>query len=167
VRALDKRLSTRNLTIMWWAKDKQGILERLDALESGQHSNTIEDTLGSHQKQIVALGAVQQASEQSSVNLRDKVQQLTLAVAEGIENVARKERRIAATLARSRKELRERGYEDPGLEAEAAELREVDGTRGDEQGVLPLRKEVEEPEPTPSSVEGVPLETLQRVRGLR
>lgn len=58
---------------------------------------------------------------------------ITLAVDEGIREVTRKENRIRATVRRAREELADRGLESPGLEAEAAELRERDGGRGEEE----------------------------------
>ena len=86
------------------------------------------------------------------------------ALSEGIERTDRAERRIKATVARARKELRARGMEDPNLESEAFELRERDGERGDESGVLELHGEVEEPAKE-SSIRGVTADTLRKVRG--
>jgi len=95
-----------------------------------------------------------------------KFKELTLAVAEGIESVSRKERRIAATLARARKDLKKLGYENAGLEAEASELNEIDATGSDEQRVPAMREAVGAAIEQASSIRGVPLETLRRYRGL-
>lgn len=84
------------------------------------------------------------------------------AVAEGIAHVERVESRIRATVRRAREELEERGLESPGLEAEAKELRIVDGS-GSEAGELPpVPEEVGEPM---SSIEGVTAAQLARARG--
>ena len=94
------------------------------------------------------------------------MKELTIAVAEGIERVDRSERRVKATVARARKELKERGYTDPGLEAEAHELRVVDGDRGEDGAVQPVPTEMAEPADAPSSVRGVSASDLRRVRGI-
>ena len=99
-------------------------------------------------------------------DLDRNLKEFQLALSEGIERVDRADRRIKATVARARKELKDRGYEDPGLEAEAHELRIVDGDGG-EQGELPtVPSEVEQAAGEPSSIRGVSASTLQRVRGL-
>lgn len=72
-----------------------------------------------------------------------RLNQLTLAVAEGIQHVERAENRIRATVQRARKELVENGFEpSPGLEAEASSLRLGDVDRGPERPVHPVREEV-------------------------
>jgi len=88
-----------------------------------------------------------------------------VAVAEGIERVERTERRIASTVARARKELRESGYDHPGVEAEDHELRKVDGGGGGDGGVQPVSGEVAADADHPSSIRGVPASTLRRIRG--
>ena len=98
--------------------------------------------------------------------LAAQAKDFTMALSEGIERTDRAERRIKATVARARKELKARGYEDPGLDAEAYELRDVDGKGGDDPGVLPLRGPVGQPTEDASSIRGVSLEELRRVRGL-
>jgi len=89
-----------------------------------------------------------------------------IAVAEGIERVERTERRIASTVARARKELRESGYDHPGLEAEDHELRKVDGDGSHGTEVLNVPEPVEADPDAPSSIRGVPASTLRRVRGI-
>ena len=91
---------------------------------------------------------------------------ITLAVDEGIKRVDRAERRIKQTVTRARKELEERGFTDPGLDAEAHELRVIDGEGGDVEGVPPVSEDVEEPGDEPSSIPGVSLSQLHRARGL-
>lgn len=95
-----------------------------------------------------------------------KLIRLTEAVSDGIAHNERHEKRINATLARARKELKSKGFEAPGLEAEAAELRDSNGTGSEEQGVPAVRDALAEVASEASSVRGVPLETLKRYRGL-
>ena len=97
--------------------------------------------------------------------LEKTLKDTNIAVAEGIERVERTERRIASTVARARKELRESGYDHPGVEAEAHELRNVDGGGGEGGGVPPVPEAVEADADHPSSIRGVPASTLRRVRG--
>ena len=85
-----------------------------------------------------------------------------LAVSEGIERVDRSERRIKATVARARKELAARGFDDPGLEAEAHELRVVDGDGGADGGVPAVSEEVAEVDGAPSSIRGVSAAQLRQ-----
>jgi len=101
----------------------------------------------------------------SFVDLEKRLRDTNVAVAEGIERVERTERRIASTVARARKELRESGYDHPGVEAEAHELHKVDGGGSDDGGVPPVSEAVEADADHPSSIRGVPASTLRRVRG--
>jgi len=91
--------------------------------------------------------------------------EIVIAVSEGIERTDRAERRIKATVARARGQLAKLGYDDPGLEAEATELRLIDGDGSEKSGVPPLPAPVAPVESGPSSVRGVPAETLKRARG--
>jgi len=91
--------------------------------------------------------------------------EIVIAVSEGIERTDRAERRIKATVQRARRQLESLGYVDDPLEAEAVELRLIDGDRSGKDGVPPMSAEVANAEPESSSVRGVPLETLKRVRG--
>ncbi len=127
-------------------------LERLRGIMAGVSGQT-NDRLDALD---LAVRAVASISETTDQRLKD----LTLAVAEGIERVARSERRIHAVIKRARKELAEHGFESPGLETEAAELQLADG-KGSEPTELPTVPKTLEP----SSIKGVPAETLRRVRG--
>jgi hypothetical protein len=80
--------------------------------------------------------------------LNDRVNAITLAVAEGIQHVDRAEKRIRATVQRAQRELRESGEFHPGVEAEASQLRLVYGDGGDEGGMPPVRADVEGAQPT-------------------
>lgn len=111
----------------------EGPQRRLHALET--RLETLEVGLREQANAIDAL----RRDLQAQLEWRD---QLTMAVAEGIENVQRAERRVRATVARARKELREHGMESAGLEAEWSELRERDGDGGEGEGVPPVQEHV-------------------------
>lgn len=85
------------------------------------------------------------------------------AVALGIENVERVENRIRATIRRASKELEEHGLESPGLQAEAHQLSLVDGDGIEPGEVPPMPEDVEGDW---SSIPGVTVEQLRKVRGL-
>jgi len=95
----------------------------------------------------LAMEAVAQAQDALSTSspLEARINHLTLAVAEGIQHVDRAERRIAGVVARSRKLLRESGLESPGLEAEAHDLRLLNGGGGEAEGVPPVSEVVADP----------------------
>lgn len=95
-----------------------------------------------------------------------KVKDQTHAISEGIERTARAERRIGQTIARARKELKSRGFTDPGLEAEDRELRLVDGGGSEPAGLQPVPRDVDAPGAEASSVKGVTVAELSRARGL-
>ena len=91
--------------------------------------------------------------------------EIVIAVSEGIERTERAERRIKATVQRARKQLAALGYVDDPLEAEAVELRLIDGERSTKSEVPSLPAPVENATPEGSSVRGVSAETLRRARG--
>jgi hypothetical protein len=100
--------------------------------------------------------------------LREDVDRLPAKWDEVEASIMRKENRIRATVRRAREELENRGFEDPGLEAEAAELRLVDGGGGPPGGMQPVRGGVA-PGPgsparplTPEEVEAADLEDAIR-----
>lgn len=112
-----------------------------------------------------ALGTLEPAAELASRVrvLEDAQDDVMLAVAEGIKNVERAENRIRATVSRARKQLEDSGVEHAGLEAEAAELRLIDGGGGSPEGLPPMPADMGA---TPSSIPGVSLTELQRARGM-
>jgi len=107
------------------------------------------------------------AQDSTLSDLQTKIKDLTFAVSEGIERTDRAERRVRGVIQRARKELGARGYEDPGLEAEAYELRSVDGDGGKDGGVPAVSEEVAAVGDAPSSIRGVPAETLRRRWGIK
>jgi len=117
------------------------------------------------QAEIASVEARMDGCETGLEDVETKMKNLTIATAEGIERVERYERRINATVQRARKQLSEQGLESSGLEAEAADLRIVDGGRSDESEVSALPTGLEPPSERASSVKGVPAATLARVRG--
>jgi len=148
---------------MWgFRKQLDGIVARLEAIQTAQ----VPPVLGF-------------ASDEKVTQLTDELRQLAVdvesiehqfkdvvqAVAEGIERTERAERRIQQTVKRARKELKEAGLEDPGLEAESEQLRRSDGGRSLEDGLRPVPSGVVAAEPEASSVRGVSVEVLQRARG--
>lgn len=98
-------------------------------------------------------------------DLQTSHKEIVIAVSEGIERTDRAERRIKATVKRARAELAERGLLDPALESEDHELREVDGGRGKRDGLLPVQPKVASPAEQASSIRGVSVEALRKVRG--
>jgi len=82
----------------------------------------------------VDLGPLWDAIQQNASAART----LTQAVAEGIERVDRAERRIKNTVKRAQDRLESAGFEDPGLEAEAAGLSLVDDDVGRDDHVPDL-----------------------------
>lgn len=105
-------------TVMYLRRHK--VPER--ASESVQReANDLWEVLDGHANQIQAQQKV--------------IEDLMLAVAEGIENVARSERRVRSTVQRAQKRLAEAGIVDEGIEAEAEGLPERDA---EERGQLTL-----------------------------
>lgn len=144
-------------------------LRRLTELESQprpsydpvQLVSAHEDLDGRHSELFARVVQLEAEGDDVLKSVKD----LTLAVAEGIERVTRAEKRIAKTVQRARAELKARGLEDPGLEAEDHELREFDGERGAEGGLRIVPGEVDPPTPEASSIKGVSVDDLRRARG--
>lgn len=84
-------------------------------------------------------------TELSLDGIEGRIKDLTLAIGEGIERTTRAENRVKATITRARKEFASNGLLDPGLEAEAAELRVQDGDGGEDSDVQQLRLHMDEP----------------------
>lgn len=106
----------------------------------------------------LALEAVAQAAdalEAGSLSRvhEDRLNNLTLAVAEGIAHVDRAEKRIRATVGRAKRELRDQGIFHPGVEAEASDLRDVDGAAGEGTGVHTVQPSLEARPAEPDSLE--------------
>lgn len=85
------------------------------------------------------------------------------AVAHGIEDVERVNNRISATIRRTKAQLEEQGLESPALDAEATQLRVIDGGGSEPEGLPPVQEGVGEVQ---SSIPGVSAAELARVRGL-
>lgn len=155
----------------WWGARRvlqnvlQGIFSRLDDIESAPRPEPSADQIkGALQP---TLAGIKGRCDELTVmygELEGKLKDITFAVSEGIERTDRAERRIHATLKRARAELKKRGFEDPGLEAEAHELRIVNGEELGEGGVPTLPEGVEPPVEAPSSIRNVPATALARVR---
>jgi len=97
--------------------------------------------------------------------LQKRMDELTLAVADGIGRTERAESRIKNTVYRAKQKLAASGLSDPALDAEADDLPPSDG-----EGVAPVpavQQSVEEATDVPSSVPGVTVGQLRRGRMLR
>lgn len=70
--------------------------------------------------------------------LAKRIDELTHAVAEGIERVDRSERRVKSVVQRAKRRLEEAGFHDDGVEAESEQLRLIHGDGGQERGVQPV-----------------------------
>lgn len=145
----------------------KGILFRLEALESAPGAPPPPVPTEALLADIeVHLETRLAPLKHSLLELERRLKDTNVAVAEGIERTDRTERRIASTVARARKELRESGYDHPGVAAEDHELRKVDGDGSHGTEVLNLPEAVEADADNPSSIRGVPASTLRRVRGI-
>ena len=144
----------------------KGILFRLEAIESAPRPPppTIDTAAVIAELEVIFEARLAPLAA-SFLGLERRLKETNVAVAEGIERTERTERRIASTVARARKELRESGYDHPGVEAEDHELRKVDGDGSHGTEVPNLPGEVEADPNTPSSIRGVPASTLRRIRG--
>jgi len=155
-----------------WVKRSEylKVLDRLKHLESAP---TPADGLDEIRTALSTI-ELQQASLTTQIDslftdvglLEQQAKDFVLALAEGIERRERADRRIKATVARARAQLRDGGVVDDGLEAEASELREDDGKRGQPLELLPMPPTVDDDRQDVSSIQGVPLSVLQRVRGI-
>ena len=142
------------------------IFLRIDALESAPPPPPPPvPALSAITEHLETLQAGADSARFDLIDLERRVKEYAIALSEGIEREERRERRINATVARARKELRDSGVEHSGLEAEADDLRKVDGDRGGDGGVRLVPETVAEPAEVPSSIKGVPASTLRRVRG--
>lgn len=100
------------------------------------------DELDELRSQLRVLTAHTEALRAQYADIDEWRDDLTIAVSEGVKNVQRAENRIRATVRRAREELGALGVESPGLEAEASELRLIDGGGGEAGGVPPVRAEL-------------------------
>jgi len=141
---------------MDWHSDVEALAKELDVLAG---------RLADHKAQTDLFPELPPEFKARIDSLESKVRDQTYAISEGIERTARAERRIGATIARARKELKSRGFADPGLEAEDRDLRLVDGDGSGPGGLQPVRESVE-PADHPSSVKGVTRDELGRARGI-
>ena len=149
------------------------IIYRLDSLESApvpeydldRLRGAMAGVIGQANSRSNELADAITALEQGLQQVHKDLKEMKFAVAEGIERVARSERRIHATIKRARKELAEHGFESPGLETEAAELQLADGTASPDGKLPDMPGSVEGAPDAPSSIRGVSASTLRRVRG--
>jgi len=118
-----------------------------------------------------ALAQAQDALQTSSLvrEHHDRLDRLTLAVAEGISHVDRAEKRIHGVVSRARRQLAESGVESPGLDAEAGELHGIDEEPRSGERVPTLLEDVEPPltldDRLASPFPGLTRGQLRRMRG--
>lgn len=148
----------------------RGILARLDALETAPRPTTdlepVTTTLEALQGDILEMLKHLNAHSDALEALQRQAKDFTFALSEGIERTDRAERRIAATVKRARDKLAESGFSDAGLDAEADGLQLVDGDRSEDVRVQGVPAEVAAVASDASSVKGVPLATMRRLRGM-
>lgn len=93
--------------------------------------------------------------------LQTKINELTLAVSDGIQRAHRSENRVRAIVTGARRELAEHGLEHAGVEAEAGELREIDGNPGDDEPLPAVPDDMGNGAETPSAIPGVTVGQLR------
>jgi len=93
--------------------------------------------------------------------MSSRIDDLTLAVKEGVNNVQRSERRIRSVVRSAQKELAEHGFEHAGVEAEAGELHGVDGGNSEPEPVPEVPVDVED-DFTPSPIPGITVGEFRR-----
>jgi len=120
------------------------------------------DLVGPPRDSTETLEHIAQAARERD-ELERRIDQLTQAVAEGIERVDRAEKRIRKSVTSARKLVRENGLEHPAIEAEYEELRERDAEpiEGGELQLVP--EPVEEDRKT--GIPGLSPATLAAMRG--
>jgi len=97
-----------------------------------------------------------------TVDLERRLDDLTLAVDEGIRRIDRAESRVQKTVTSARRQLREAGIEHAGIEAEYEELHEGDDPGIPAQEVLTLSPAVVDD--GPSGVPGLSRSALAEIR---
>lgn len=146
------------------------IFGRLDDLESAPRPiadlQGLEATIHGYDREFRELLHHVRRLEEDVAALQGQAKDFTFALAEGIERTDRAERRIAATVKRARDKLAESGFTDAGLDAEADGLQLVDGERSEDVRVQGVPAEVAAAAGDSSSVKGVPLSTMRRLRGM-
>jgi len=105
--------------------------------------------------------------EERIVALGSRIDDLTLAVKEGVNNVQRSERRVRAVVASARRELAEAGFAHPGLEAESGELEPVDGDGGEAESVLAVPESLGRAPHDASPIAGVTMDQMRTARRRR
>ncbi len=101
--------------------------------------------------------------------VEDKLERLTIAVAEGIAHVDRAERRVATTLRSAHSKFAKSGFEHAGVEAEIENLPDLDG-EGSEDGqlrLMPEDVEVSGPDNSPSGIPGMTVDQANQIRAAR
>jgi len=102
------------------------------------------------------------------IGLGVRIDDLTLAVSEGVNNVQRSERRVRAVVTSARRQLAEAGYEHAGVEAETGELRSLDAESGNGEPVPAVPEGVDDATGDRASViPGITVRQMQVARARR
>lgn len=147
-------ISQVNASLVEGVRALQGILARLEGLEG---------TIG--QFELPEIPPPAPADDPRIAPLLARMDDLTTAVADGVLRVQRSENRIRAIVQGAKRELEAAGFDHAGVDAEARELRDIDGKTGDAEPVPTVPTLVENPADAPSSVPGVTMGQMRRVRG--
>jgi len=135
------------LTFLWGA-------QRLRGPGTGPADETRFAELAQLRQLRAELEQLSQAWDRAFAEHTGKLQDLETAVDHGIRQVTRQENRIRGVVRRAREELAEGGFSHPALEAEAAELRYVDGEGSGGERLRPVPTEVGSPGQAPPGVPG-------------
>jgi len=117
------------------------------------------------QLELPWTGPAEVVDDPRIVVLEAMMRDLTVAVAEGVQRVQRSENRVRHIVAGARKELRDAGFEHPGVEAENTELREIDGALSEEKPVPTVPPDVAQA--AHSIIPGVSVRQMQLARSRR
>jgi len=119
------------------------------------------------QLELRLAGTSSESEDPRIAAIETKVRDLTLALSDGVQRVQRSENRVRAIVKSARQELRDAGFEHPGVEAEASELRQVDGDDRVEEPLSALPADVDAAGRKPSAVPGVSVRQMRVARARR
>lgn len=111
----------------------------------------------------------EERDDSALTQFRERCDELTIAVAHGIEHVDRAERRVQTTLRSAHSKFAKGGYEDPNVDAEIANLPDVDGEGGGGEQLSLLPDEVALPaaDNSPSGIPGMTVDQANAIRAAR
>lgn len=131
------------LSILWFVVAAQGVVIVGGAVMYLRRSNVAETRSETPQSDDSDIYDTLVIHESLLAGLKAQIEGLTLAVAEGVENVARAERRVRQVVTRAKKRLRDAGFEDEALDAEAEDLPQRNAEVGGQIGLPDMPDDVE------------------------